>query len=73
VKDWWEQETLVSPNMKDTHHRLREKNVISHPIHLLLETQVHYLIPFESDLQSLENVEVGLSGVSSVNDDLCLL
>jgi hypothetical protein len=46
VKDWWEQETRVSPNMKDTRHRLGENNVISHPIHLLLETQVRYLSPF---------------------------
>ena len=40
VTDWWEQETRVSPNMKDTRHRLGGNNIISHPIHLLLETQV---------------------------------
>jgi hypothetical protein len=43
VTDWWEQETRVSPNMKDTCHQLGQNNVISHPIHLLLETQVWLL------------------------------
>jgi hypothetical protein len=40
VTEWWEQEMRVSPMMKDTRQRPGGGIVQSHPIHLLLETQV---------------------------------
>ena len=46
VTTWWTQETRVSPNPKDIRRKRLGRNAYdTHPVHLLMETQVHSTHP----------------------------